>query len=125
RVEEADILAQVQAITGVCRGLGKLPGEPPRPARFRLGGDAVHLKCTRGGLFHALVAAGDDLVRGQPVGYVVNLYGDIVETPVCPLDEAWVGSIRRPYMPVYNGDQVTEIVGTRGYEDAGQRFVGG
>ena len=116
RVEKEDLAAQLQAITGVCQAMGLLPGEPKRANRFRLGGNAVHLKSTKGGFFVPLVQPGDDLVRNQPLGHIVDGFGDVVETPVCPVEKAWVGSIRRPYMPIFNGDQVTEIVETLGYE---------
>lgn len=116
RVEDGDLAAQIQAITGVCQAMGLLPGEPKRADRFRLGGNAVHMKSTKGGFFVPLVAPGDDLVKDQPLGHIVDAFGDVVETPLCPVEKAWVGSIRRPYMPIFNGDQVTEIVETLGYE---------
>lgn len=118
RVEPEDIAAQVRAIRGVAQGLGMLPGEPERPARVRLGGNAVHLKCSRGGYFEPLVGPGDDVVAGQALGRIVNAYGDEVETTRCPAETAWVGSIRRPYMPIYSGDQVFELVESLGYEPA-------
>ncbi|MCB1492387.1 MAG: succinylglutamate desuccinylase/aspartoacylase family protein [Rhodobiaceae bacterium] len=116
RITEADLAAEILAINNVCRALGMLPGEPQPASRFRLGGNAAHIKSTTGGLFVPLVQPGDDVVEGQPLGNVVNGFGDIVETPVSPLKQAWIGSIRRPYMPIYNGDQVIEIVETLGYE---------
>jgi uncharacterized protein len=61
------------------------------------------------------VEPGDEVAKGQALGTIVDLYGDVVETPRCPLDKAWVGSIRRPYMPIYAGDQVTELVALKGY----------
>lgn len=118
RVEAEDIAAQVQAIQGVARGMGLLPGAPARPPRVRLGGNAVHLKCAKGGYFESLVAPGDDVSEGQTLGRIVNAYGDVVETTRCPVGAAWVGSIRRPWMPIYSGDQVFELVETLGYEDA-------
>ena len=39
--------------------------------------------------------------------YVVGL---VVEEVRCPTRYAWVGSIRRPFMPLYNGEQVVEVV---------------
>ena len=46
------------------------------------------------------------------------LRGDVVEEVRCPVEKAWVGSIRRPHMPIYNGDQVFELVATKGYDPA-------
>lgn len=117
RVTSDDLAAEILAIENVCRALDMLPGAPKPAKRFRLGGNAVHLKATKGGLFVPLVQPGDDVVEGQSLGHIVDGFGDIAEIPVCPLSKAWIGSIRRPYMPIYNGDQVTEIVETLGYED--------
>jgi predicted deacylase len=117
RATEEDIDRFAAAIRGVGCGLGLLDGEPPRHARYRLGGDAYHLKSTRGGLWHTLVQPGDEVTQGQALGTIVDLWGDVVETPRCPLGHAWVGSIRRPYMPIYSGDQVTELVTLKGYDE--------
>lgn len=114
RVWEHDIERLTTAIFGVTRAMGMLPGELPGNPAYRLGGDAVHYKCTRGGLFVPRVAEGDDVIAGQHIGDIVDFYGDVVEEIICPTPEAWIGSIRRPHMPVYNGDQVFEIVATKG-----------
>ena len=65
-----------------------------------------------------LVAPGDDVAKGQHLADIVDLFGDVVEEVHCPVEAAWVGSIRRPHMPIYNGDQVFELVGTKGYDPA-------
>jgi hypothetical protein len=31
---------------------------------------------------------------------------------VCAFERGWIGSIRRPFMPLYAGDQVIELVET-------------
>ncbi|MBL8835563.1 MAG: hypothetical protein JNL66_04920, partial [Alphaproteobacteria bacterium] len=51
-----------------------------------------------------------DMVEGQVMGEVVDFYGDVVETVRCPFPRAWVGSIRRPYMAIFSGDQLVEVV---------------
>ena len=114
RVLPEDVDRLELAINGTCQALGMLPGAHPTLESYRLGGDAVHLKCTRGGLFLPRVAPGDDVVDGQHLGDVVDFYGDVLEEIVCPVKVGWIGSIRRPHMPIYNGDQVFEIVETKG-----------
>jgi uncharacterized protein len=118
RVWPEDLDRLTLAIVNVCKARGMLPGEPAVPKRFRLGGDAIHHKATHGGLFIPHVGPGDDVVKGQHLADIVNLFGDVVEKVHCPVDKAWVGSIRRPHMPIYNGDQVFELVGTKGYDPA-------
>jgi predicted deacylase len=118
RVTAEDLDRLTGAIFGMCKAMNILPGEPPKLDRIRLGGDAVHLKCTRGGLFIPRVGPGDDVTKGQHLADLVDLFGDVVQEIHCPLEKAWVGSVRRPHMPIYNGDQVFELVETKGYEPA-------
>ena len=118
RVTPEDLDRLTVTIFNVCKARGMLPGQPEVPARFRLGGDAVHLKAMRGGLFLPRVGPGEDVTAGQHLADIVDLFGDVVEEVRCPLANAWVGSIRRPHMPIYNGDQVFELVATRGYDPA-------
>ncbi|MHA6643732.1 succinylglutamate desuccinylase/aspartoacylase family protein [Mesorhizobium sp. A623] len=114
RVLDHDIERLDCAIRGVAQAMDMLPGEPVVHPEYRLGGDAIHLKCTRGGLFMPRVQEGEDVIEGQHLGHIINFYGDVVEDIRCPVKEAWIGSIRRPNMAIYNGDQVFEIVETKG-----------
>jgi hypothetical protein len=50
------------------------------------------------------------VVKDQPMGQVVDIWGDTVETVTCSFARGWIGSIKRPYMPIYAGDQVIELV---------------
>lgn len=118
RVTPEDLNRLTAAIVNVCKVRGMLPGAPDAPSRFRLGGDAMHLKARRGGIFIPKVGPGDDVTKGQHLADIVDLFGDIVEEVSCPFDHAWIGSIRRPHMPIYNGDQVFELVATKGYDPA-------
>lgn len=114
RVWDHDVERLERAIRGVAQAMDMLPGTPEAEGEYRLGGDAIHLKCTRGGLFIPRVKEGADVSQGEHLGEIVNFYGDVVEEIRCPVKEAWIGSIRRPNMPIYNGDQVFEIVETKG-----------
>ena len=110
RVTDADLANFRTALQGLTRTLGMLGGEPARAHDVRGGGNAIHLKATRGGFWQPAVTPGDDLVRDQLMGSIVDIYGEVAETVRCPFAEAWVGSIRRPWMAVYAGDQILEIV---------------
>jgi predicted deacylase len=87
-----------------------LPGEPPVASDIRRGGNGVHVKASRGGYWNPAIAPGDDMVGGQVMGEMVSMTGEVLETILCPVSSAWVGSIRRPWMPLYAGDQVVEVV---------------
>jgi hypothetical protein len=41
---------------------------------------------------------------------MIAMTGEVLETIACPIGAAWVGSIRRPWMPLYAGEQVVEVV---------------
>ncbi|MBS9721391.1 succinylglutamate desuccinylase/aspartoacylase family protein [Tianweitania sp. BSSL-BM11] len=114
RVWEHDVERLEMAIKRVAQAMDMLPGKAPLEGDYRLGGDAMHLKCRHGGLFMPRIKEGDDVVEGQHLADIVNFYGDVVEEVRCPVKTAWIGSIRRPNMPIYNGDQVFEIVETKG-----------
>lgn len=112
RVTEEDISRFVLAIEGMAQGMGMLPGEVPQLAAYRYGRNAVDMTAQRGGLYRSLVEAGDDVVRGQKVGEVIDIYGDVTQTIHCGLEHGWVGAIRRPWMPIYSGEEVIEIIET-------------
>jgi uncharacterized protein len=110
RVTDTDLARFQQALTGVCRAMGMLAGavEPcPTPKH---GGNAVHVKCIRGGYWEPHVQPGDTMTAGQLMGVMRDITGLVVEEVRCPARHAWVGSIRRPWMPLYNGEQVVEVV---------------
>jgi predicted deacylase len=110
RVRPEDLSNLEGAIRGVCQSLGILPGAPPTTSNIRYGGNAVHLKTRTGGFWHTLVEPGDDVVKDQPLGHMVDIWGDVVETTRCSFQRGWIGSIKRPYMPIYSGDQIIELV---------------
>jgi uncharacterized protein len=110
RVREEDLANFATALGGITRALGMLPGDPPVAQDIRRGGNAVHVKCRRGGYWNPAVAPGDDMVGGQVMGEMIAITGEVLETIACPIASAWVGSIRRPWMPLYAGEQVVEVV---------------
>ena len=112
RVWDEDLANMQTALTGLCQGMGMVPGEPPGAADIRYGGNAVHLKSAAGGFWHPLVQPGDDVMEGQALGHVVDIWGDVAATTHCSYERGWIGSIRRPFMAIYAGDQVIELVET-------------
>ena len=51
-----------------------------------------------------------DVVGGQALGEIVDIWGDTIETTRCGYERGWIGSIRRPFMPIYAGDKIIELV---------------
>lgn len=110
RVRDEDIANFRTALFGLTRAMKMLPGDPPSVTDIRRGGNGVHVKATRGGYWNPAVAPGDDMTGGQLMGEMISMTGEVLETIRCPVPSAWVGSIRRPWMPLYAGDQVVEVV---------------
>jgi hypothetical protein len=110
RVRDEDLQNFSTALHGAARALGMIAGDPPTAQDIRRGGNAVHVKCTRGGYWNPAVAPGDDMQGGQVMGEMLDMFGEVTETIRCPAAVAWVGSIRRPWMPLHAGDQVVEVV---------------
>ncbi len=118
RVQPEDLTNLQGALKGMCQAMDMLPGTPPVAADIRYGGNAVHLKTRHGGFWHCRAIPGEDVVRDQPLGDVVDIWGDTVETITCSFAHGWIGSTKRPYMPLYSGDQVVELV-ERGADERG------
>jgi predicted deacylase len=110
RVRAEDLANFRTALFGVTRALRMLPGDPPAVADIRRGGNGLHVKCARGGYWNPSVAPGEDMTDGQAMGEMISMTGEVLEIIRCPLPSAWVGSIRRPWMPLYAGEQVVEVV---------------
>jgi predicted deacylase len=110
RILPEDLANLRTALTGICQAMEMLPGTPPVASDIRYGGNAVHLKTRAGGFWHNLVVPGEDVVKDQPLGQVVDIWGDVIETTGCSFKRGWIGSIKRPYMPIYSGDQIIELV---------------
>ncbi|MGH6883628.1 MAG: hypothetical protein ACREFM_22080, partial [Hypericibacter sp.] len=88
--------------------LEMLPADD-RAVPSKQGGDLLILRSTRGGVFHPTAAPGQTLVQGDEIGRIVNLFGEVVEISRCPMARAWLAALRRPYMPVYSGDEIAEL----------------
>lgn len=110
RVTQQDIANHVEAIKGGCRflGIAKYPGE-----KVSEGGERCRIdfaRARRGGIFEATAEPGCDVSYGEELGRTVNLFGDVVERHTCECETAWLAAVRRPYMSVFSGDDVAELV---------------
>jgi predicted deacylase len=111
RVTERDIDNFDNAITGCCKALGMVASSATEPrAQFLHGGRSANFRAARGGIFVSSVSEGDLRSKGEEVGYVIGTFGERFENIQCPFDKAWVASIRRPYMPVFAGDELASLI---------------
>jgi predicted deacylase len=80
----ADVALQADAVRGLLRTVGILPG-PARPAQSPFVVTGYRIVTNRkGGFFEALVEPGDRIADGRPLGRIVDVYGDVVETLTAP-----------------------------------------
>lgn len=92
--------------------MDRLDGLPPGVAGVRYGGNVVQLKATVCGFWEPLVAPGEDVVESQVLSCIVNVFGDVLGTARCSFEWGWIGSIRHPFMAIYSGNQVIDLVVT-------------
>jgi predicted deacylase len=85
QLEEAATSLLVEGVRNVLRHLEMLPGEPA-PPRSRVVGKFIWLRAARDCWWQPVVAAGDEVAEGQPVGTLRTLYGDVLEELRAPRD---------------------------------------
>ncbi len=84
--EEDGIQVMVKGITNIMKQLGILPGRPtdlPESYRFL---DCRMIGSRTGGFLFHKVRLGDPVKKGDPLGTIVNLLGQEVETVQAPFD---------------------------------------
>jgi predicted deacylase len=79
-LEEADVRVHVDGVTNVMRYLGMIDGQAPTPGPRVSARDRKVVRATRAGLLRLRVKIGDELVAGQEVAEVCNVFGEVVET---------------------------------------------
>ncbi|WP_414474089.1 succinylglutamate desuccinylase/aspartoacylase family protein [Microvirga sp. M2] len=113
-ISEAHIESFAQAIEGVARAAGILPGGAVRQERYRTIGSCDLAYTRHGGFFIPACEAGGTLEQGREVGRVVDVYGRTQETIVTP-KRAYIAAVGRPYLPVQSGAMVAELNDDHGW----------
>lgn len=79
-LEEADVRVHVDGVTNVMRYLRMIDGAQPAVGARVAARDRKVVRASRAGLLRLKVRIGDELVAGQEVGEVCNVFGEVVET---------------------------------------------
>jgi predicted deacylase len=108
RVTRSDIDNHARAIRGAAAFLDMLPTADETVPAHR-GGSFSIIRSRRGGIFHPTATVGQMLGPDEEIGRVVTFFGDVVEICRNPMRSAWLAALRRPYMPVYSGDELAEL----------------
>jgi len=103
---QSDIVDMVfEGIINVMKYLGMLKGEPDIPNKAKVY-RPYHIYSERGGFFISAVKAGDMVKKGQEIGVIKNLYGDVLERITVP-DPGVIHMVTSP--AIYQGDALFEI----------------
>lgn len=79
-LEDADVRVHVDGVTNVMRHLRMIDGTPITPGPRVSARERKVVRATRAGLLRLRVRIGDELVAGQEVAEVCNVFGEVVET---------------------------------------------
>jgi uncharacterized protein len=79
-LEEADVKVHVDGVTNIMRYLRMIDGAPAAVGPRVTGRERKVVRATRAGLLRLRVRIGDELVAGQEVADVCNVFGEVVET---------------------------------------------
>ncbi len=79
-LEDADVRVHVDGVANVMRHLRMIDGTPITPGPRVSARERKVVRATRAGLLRLRVRIGDELVAGQEVAEVCNVFGEVVET---------------------------------------------
>ena len=79
-LEEVDVRVHLDGVANVMRYLQMIDGEPAAVGPRVSARDRKVVRATRAGLLRLRVKIGDELVAGQEVADVCNVFGEVVET---------------------------------------------
>ena len=83
-LDPADLRLQAEAVRGLLRRVGVLPGRPTLLPRYTVVTGYRVVTNGRGGFFEAAVKPGDRVREGSLLGTITDAHGDTVETLVAP-----------------------------------------
>lgn len=111
-IEREDVENYKKAIMGCLMGFGFLEGEPPvneHMLRLVNGSFPTGPTTKKGGLFLTDVKPGAVLKKGEPVGRIINLFGEVLEEILSPADDVYVTAIMKNGTPVNSGEMYGEF----------------
>jgi len=79
-LEEGDVRVHLHGVTNVMRYLRMIDGTPTAVGGQVSARDRKVVRATRAGLLRLRVKIGDELVAGQEVAEICNVFGEVVET---------------------------------------------
>jgi predicted deacylase len=108
KAEEAWIATMAMAVEGIMAQLGILGKPVPRLPRYRVFHDFATVTCRHGGLWRRRAEPGVLVAQGQPLGQVLDPFGQVLEEVRWPGGPGEVLGICT-YGAVASGDYIAEI----------------
>ncbi|QOK29895.1 succinylglutamate desuccinylase/aspartoacylase family protein (plasmid) [Cytobacillus oceanisediminis] len=109
-ITEQHIHEYVSSMENVMKAIGMIDGNAPILDQYTIIEDGNFLFNHEGGLFIPKCKVGDVLNKGELIGQITNLFGEVVEDIVNPSDNAYIAAIRLAYWPCDSGDLVAESI---------------
>ena len=86
KIEQELVDKQYNGVLGVMQYLGMVEGKQARPTVAKTLRNAVLVSARKGGLFQPSVEIGENVKKGQVIGEIITLNGEVVEKIESPLD---------------------------------------
>lgn len=85
-LDPKDVHTHVQGIQNIMRFFNMVPGEPVIHGKRLMAAGQFIVHARKGGLLRLSIAIGEEIKKGQQVGEVCDVFGNIVEKVVAPSD---------------------------------------
>lgn len=107
-VEEHERLFKL-SISNALKALEMIPGEAPVQEKYTVYKKASFIFTKEGGLFVPAKKVGEILNRGDLIGSIMNLYGNVTEEIRSPFDNAYLAATGNLYWPTEPGRLIAEV----------------
>ncbi|PLR81249.1 succinylglutamate desuccinylase/aspartoacylase family protein [Bacillus sp. V33-4] len=97
-----------ESIENAFKALDMLPGEAPVQKEYAVYKEGDFIFAGQGGLFVPACKVGSILNKGDLIGSIINLYGEVTEELRCSSDNAYLAATGHRYWPLHPGQLVAE-----------------
>lgn len=86
RLEEEFVAIGAQCVLNLLKHLEMLEGQPVKPAQIHVMRDFLGIRASKGGLLISDGALGQAVKKGDQIGRIINVFGDVIEKVIAPED---------------------------------------
>jgi predicted deacylase len=96
------------SIENALKALDMVPGEAPVQKEYTVYQQGDFIFAGQGGMFVPACEVGSVLNKGDLIGSIINLYGEVTEEIHCSSDNAYLAATGHRYWPLHPGQLVAE-----------------